>query len=166
MGLDAMIFIGCLVYTWGNRVKTSIYVHGWQTQGKEKNQWNVVLIVVVQSLSCVWPHGLQHTGLPILHYLPEFPQTHVHWVDDAVQPSHPLFPPSPSALNLSQHQGTFQWVGSLHQVAKYWSFSISPSNECSGLISFRIDWFDLLAVWGETESIRCINTERFTVRNL
>ena len=83
-------------------------------------------------------------GFPILHCLLEFAQTHVHLVDDSIQPSHPLSPPSP-ALNLSQHQGLFQRVGSLHQ---YWSFSfsVSPSNEYSGLISFRIDWFDLLAV--------------------
>ena len=57
-------------------------------------------------------------GFPVLHYLLEFAQTHVHWVRDAIQPSHPLLPPSPLALNLSQHQGLFQWVGSPHQVAK------------------------------------------------
>ena len=57
-------------------------------------------------------------GLLVLHYLPEFAQIHVHWVNDAIQPSHPLLPPSPPALNLSQHHGLFQWVGSLHQVAK------------------------------------------------
>ena len=65
------------------------------------------------------PHGLQHTpGFPVLHHLPEFAQTHVHWVSDAIQPSHSLLSPSPSAFNLSQYQGFFQWVGSLHQVAK------------------------------------------------
>ena len=57
-------------------------------------------------------------GFPVLHYLPEFAQTHVHWVGDAIQPSHPLLSPSPSALNLSQHQGLFPWVGSSHQVAE------------------------------------------------
>ena len=56
-------------------------------------------------------------GFPLLHHLPEFAQTHV-WVDDVIQPSHPLSLPSPPALNLSQHQGLFPWVGSLHQVAK------------------------------------------------
>ena len=73
-----------------------------------------------------------------------------HGGSDAIQPSHPLSSPSPPIFNLSQHQGLFQWVGSWHQVAKYWSFSfsISPSNEYSGLISFRVDWFDLLAVQG------------------
>ena len=87
---------------------------------------------VVQSLSCVWlcnPMDCSTQGFPVLHYLPELAQTHVHWVSDAIQPSHPLSSPSPLALNLFQHQGLFQWVGSSHQVAKvldlqlqYWSF--------------------------------------------
>ena len=57
-------------------------------------------------------------GFPVLHHLPEFAQTHVHWVSDVIQPSHPLSPPSPPAFNLSQHQGLFQWVCSSHQMAK------------------------------------------------
>ena len=57
-------------------------------------------------------------GFPVFHYLPEFVQTHVHWISDAIQPSHSLSPASPPALNLSKHQGLFQWVGFLHQVAK------------------------------------------------
>ena len=61
-------------------------------------------------------------GFPVLHCLLEFAQTQVHWVSDAIQPSHPLSPPSPPALNLSQHQGLFQWVGSSHQVAKVLEF--------------------------------------------
>ena len=64
------------------------------------------------------PHGLQHTGFPVLQHLPEFAQTHAHRVSDAIQPSHPLSSPSPPALNLSQHQGLFQWVGSSHQMAR------------------------------------------------
>ena len=57
-------------------------------------------------------------GFPVLPYLPRFAQTQVHWVDDAIQPSHPLLLPSPPAVNLSQHQGLFQWVGSSHQVTR------------------------------------------------
>ena len=57
-------------------------------------------------------------GFLVLHYLPEFVQTHVHWVGDAIEPSHPLLPSSPFTFNLSQHQGLFQWVSILHQVAK------------------------------------------------
>ena len=72
------------------------------------------------------PHGPQHTRpspvhhqhIPVHHKLPEFTQTHVNWVGDAIQPSHPWSSPSPPALNLSQHQGLFKWVSSLHQVAK------------------------------------------------
>ena len=97
--------------------------------------------------------GCSIPGLPVLHYLPEFAQTHVHWVDDAVQPSHPLLPLSPPALNLSHHQGLFQGVGSSHQGPKYWSFSFSISPSNSGLISFRIDWFDLLAIQGTVKSL-------------
>ena len=87
-------------------------------------------------------------GLHVYHQLPEFTQTHVHWVGNATQPSHPLSSPSPPAPNPSQHHGLFQWVNSSHEVAKYWSFSfsVSPSNEHPGLISFRMDWLDLLAV--------------------
>ena len=55
---------------------------------------------------------------PVLHCHPKFAQTHVHWVSDTIQPSYPLSPPSPPALNLSEHQSCFQWVGSMHQVAK------------------------------------------------
>ena len=77
--------------------------------------------VVVQSLSHLWlfaTHGLQHARLPVLQCVPEFVQTHVHWVSDAIQPSHPLSSPSLPSFNLSQHQGLFRWVGSSHQVAK------------------------------------------------
>ena len=63
-------------------------------------------------------------GLPVHHQLPEFTQTHVHRVGDAIQPSHPLSAPSPPALNLSQHQGLFQRVSSLHQVAKILEFQL------------------------------------------
>ena len=93
-------------------------------------------------------------GLPVHHQLPEFTQTHVHWVGDAIQPSHPLLSPSPPAFNLSQHLAIFKWISSSFRWPKYWSFSfsISPSNEYLGLISFRMDWLDLLAVQGTPES--------------
>ena len=84
----------------------------------------------------VGPHG--HTpGFPVLHHLPEFTQTHVHRVSDAIQPSHPLSSPSPPAPNLSQHQGLFQWVSSSHQVAKGLEFQLQHLNsfvpKCHGL---------------------------------
>ena len=94
-------------------------------------------------------------GLPVHHQLPESTQTHVHWVGDATQPSHPLSSPSPPALNLSQHQGLFKWSDLCIRWPKYWSFSfsISPSNEQPGLISFRMDWLDLLAVQGTLKGL-------------
>ena len=94
-------------------------------------------------------------GLPVHHQLKEFTQTHVHWVGDAIQSSHPLLSPSPPAFNLSQHQCLFKWVSSLYQVAKVleFCFNISSSNEHSGLISFRMDWLELLAVQGTLKSL-------------
>ena len=93
-------------------------------------------------------------GFPVLQDLPELAQTQVHWVGDAIQPSHPLSSPSP-APNPSQHQGLFQWVNSLHEVAKVLEFQLqhSPSNEHPGLISFRMDWMDLLAVQRTLKSL-------------
>ena len=87
-------------------------------------------------------------GFSVCHPLPEPTQTHVHGVNDAIQPSHPLSSPSPPAFNLSQHQGLSKQSGLRIRWPKYWSFSfsISPSNEYSGLIFFRMDWFDRLPV--------------------
>ena len=102
------------------------------------------------------PMDYSTLGLPVHHQLLEFTQTHVHWVTDAIQPSHPLLSPSPPTFNLSQHQGLFQWVSFFRiRWPKYWSFSfnISPSNEYSELISFKIDWLDLLAVQGTLKNL-------------
>ena len=86
------------------------------------------------------PTNCRTPGLPVHPQLPESTQTHVHQVGDAIQPSYLLSSPSAPALNLSRHQGLFQWVSSSHQGPKYWSFSfrISPSNEYSGLISIGL----------------------------
>ena len=103
----------------------------------------------------LWPNE-QHTRLPnILHHLLDLAQTHLQWVGDAIQPFHPLSFPSPPAFNLSQHQ-VFSNESVLHiRWPKYWSFSysISPSKKYSGLISFRIDWFDLCAVQETLKSL-------------
>ena len=76
-------------------------------------------------------------------------------IELSIQPSHPMSSPSPPTFNLSQHQGIFKWVISSHQVAKVLelSFNISPSNEHRGLISFRMDWLDLLAIQGTHKSL-------------
>ena len=94
-------------------------------------------------------------GFPVHHQLPELTQTQVHCVCDAIQPSHPLSSPSPPAFNLSQHQGLSNESALRIRWPKDWSFSfnISPSNEHAGLISFRMDWFDLLAVQGTLKSL-------------
>ena len=77
-------------------------------------------------------------GFPVLHCLPELAQIHVHWVGDAIQLSHPLLPPSPPALNVSQHQGLFQWVSSSHQVAKVLEFKLQhQSIQCVFRVDFR-----------------------------
>ena len=119
----------------------------------EKMLWRVCCHSVAQScptfcdpMDCLTP------GLPVLHYLPEFAQTHIHWIGDAIQPSHPLLPTSPPAFSIrvfSNHLAL--WI----RWSKYWSFSfsISPSNEYSGLTSFRINWSALLAIQGTLKSL-------------
>ena len=107
-------------------------------------------------------------GLPIHHQLQEFTQTHVHQVSDAIQPSHPLsspFPPPsifPSIRVLSNESVL------LIRRSKYWSFSfnISPSNEYSGLISFRIDWLDILAVQGTLKSLLQHHSSKASIHRL
>ena len=123
-----------------------------------KGQWQYwkhthkSLVQLLSHVRLCDPMDCSMLGFPVLHYLQEFGQTHVHWVSEAIQPSHPLSPPDP-ALNLSQHPGLCQWV-SIKRL-KYWSFSfsISPFNEYSGLISFGMGWFDLLAVQGTLGSL-------------
>ena len=107
----------CVPFPW--RVTFTLYL--------EVCTFCLEFVVVVQLLSHVQlchPMDYSTPGLPILLYLPEFAQTHVHWVGDAIQPFHPLSSPSPPALNVSQHQGLFQWVGSAHQVAKVLEFQL------------------------------------------
>ena len=101
------------------------------------------------------PMNCSTPGLPVHHQLLESTQTYVHWVGDAFQSSHLLSSPSPLALNLSQHQGLYNESTLSIRWPKYWSFSfsISPTNEHPGLISFGMDWLDLLAVQGTLKSL-------------
>ena len=113
------------------------------------------------------PWTVQHARLPCPSST-ELAQTHVHRVSDAIQPSHPLSSPSP-AFNLSHHQGFFlmSWFfASDGQSTGSFSFSISPSNEYSGLLSFRIDWFDLLAVQGTLKSFLQNQSSKTSVLSL
>ena len=100
-------------------------------------------------------------GFSVLHNLPEFAQTHVHWISDTIQPSRLLFPSSHSGFNLSQHQGLFKEAPVQIRWPKYWSFSfsISPSKEYSGLLSFLIDWLDLLGVLETLKSLQYYNSK-------
>ena len=117
----------------------------------------IYIVVAVQSLSCVWllatPWTAAHQS-SLSSTISEFAQTHVHLVNDAIQPSYPLLHPSP-ALNLFQHGGFPSELTVCIRCPKYWSFSfnISPSDEYSRLISFRIYWFDLLAVQSILKSL-------------
>ena len=98
-------------------------------------------------------NGLKHTaGFPVLYHLLELAQTHVHWVSDVIQPSHPLSSPSPPVFNISQHQGLFQWVGSSQQVAK--GLELQLQHQSFQWI-FKVDflWFDLLAVQGTLRNL-------------
>ena len=114
----------------------------------------------VSSLAQSWPTlcdpmDCSTPGLSVHQQLLEFTQTHLHWVGDDIQTSHPLSSPSPPAFNLSQHQGFSNESALWIRWPKHWSFSfnISPSNEHSGLISFRMDWLDLLAVQRTLKSL-------------
>ena len=109
--LRTMVISPCFMYCFPPPMR-------WDHLYMTKKSWKWI---VVQSLSCVQLSAtlLNHSipASPVLQYLPEFAQIHVHWVSDAIQPSHLLSSPSP-ALNLSQHHGLFQWISSSHQVAK------------------------------------------------
>ena len=101
------------------------------------------------------PMDCSMPGLPVHQQLLEFTQTHLHWVGDDIQPSHPLLSPSLPAFNLSQHQGFSNKSALQIRWPKHWSFSfnISPSNDHSGLISFRMEWLDLLVVQGTLKNL-------------
>ena len=111
---------------------------------------------VTQLCPTLWdPIDCSTPGFPVLHYLLEFAQVHVHWINDAIQPSHPLLLTSPPAFKFSQYQVFSNELALCIRWPKYWSFSfsISPSSEYSGLISFMMDWFDLFAVQGSLKSL-------------
>ena len=113
----------------------------------------VLLSSVAQScLTLCDPMNRSMPGLPVHHQLPEFTQTHVHQVSDAIQPSHPLPSPSPPAPNPTSIRVFSNESTLLMRWPKYWSFSIIPSKEIPGLI-FRMDWLDLLAVLGTLKSL-------------
>ena len=114
--------------------------HSWYNNNSDNQFSSVSHVQLCNSMNCSMP------GLPVHHQLPEFTQTHVHWVTDAIQPSHPLLSLSPPALILPSIQ-VFSNESAFHiRWPMYWSFSfnISPSNEHPGPVSFRVDWLDPL----------------------
>ena len=125
---DYSVFIGVQVY---NESKDSQALNALQRKNSNSVQFSSSIVS-----DYLQPHNLQHARPPCHHQLSESTQTHVHCVGDTIQPSHPLLSPSPPAFNLSQHQGLFKWVSSLHQVAKVLaSASVLPMN--------IQDWFPL-----------------------
>ena len=146
-----------LLFSWAPKsLCTVTAVMKWKdTCSMEGKLWqtSVQFSSVTQSCPTLCnPMDSSMPGLPVHPQLPEYTQTHVHWVSDAIQPSHPrplLLPPSifPSIRVFSSESALhIRWP-------KYWSFIISPSSEYPGLIFFRIDWFDLLAVQGTLKSL-------------
>ena len=110
-------WVGKIPWRW-ERLPTLVF---WP--GEFHGLYSSVQFICSVVSNSLWPHGLQHTRLPVHHQLPEFTQTHVHCVSDAIQPSHTLLSPPP-AFNLSQHQGLFKWMSSSHQVAKVSEFQL------------------------------------------
>ena len=129
---------------------------GYSLQGHSEVDTTEVMFISVQSRPTLCdPMNRSTPGLPVHYQLPEFTQIHVHRVSDAIPPSHPRSSPSPPAPNPSQHQSLFHESSLRMRWPKYWSFSFSiiPSKEIPGLISFRMDWSDLLAVRGTFKSL-------------
>ena len=125
-----------------------LFIYGWRVDIKVRSMERCCCSVAWSCLTLCDPVDCSTPGFLVLHHLPELAYTHVHWLGDAIQLSHPLLSSSPPTF-------IFRWISILsNELAlrirwpKYWSFSftISPSNEYSGLISFRMDWLDLLAV--------------------
>ena len=129
-------------------------LHAQVTSSHSKTSYCSCSVVKSHPTLCN-PMDCSTPGFPVLHYLPEFAQTHVHRVSDAIQPSYPLSPPSLPVFNLSQIKVFYSESALGIRWPKYWSFSfsMSPFNEHSGLIFLRIDWFDLLAAQGTLKSL-------------
>ena len=147
--LKALIWGYCFSVEWADSIEPRA------TKEKRKND----LLIWFSSVTLPYPTlcdlmDCSTPGLPVHHQLPESSQTQVHWLSDAIQPSHPLSPPSPP-LNLSSIRVFSNESVLPIRWPKYWSFSfsISPSNEYSGLIYFRMDWLDLLVVQGTFKSL-------------
>ena len=155
----AICFLYDIIHVLSYLPSYSIQVHWLRTKcWPKQNEISIYLFSRWVASDSLRRHGLQHARLPRPSFL-EFAHIQVHWVDDAIQLSHPLLSTSPFSFSLCQHQGLFQWVGSSNLVAKVLelSFSFSPFSEYLRLISYRIDWFDLLAVQGTIYYLRLLH---------
>ena len=145
-GCTTIYFICWLTLTFSNREQSGY-------KGFVPVFSSVQFSLVAQSCPTLCdPMNRSTPGLPVHHQLPEFTQTHVHRVGNAIQPSRPLSP-SPPAPNPSQHQGLFQWVNSSREVAKVLEFQLQHQSFQWIPISFGMDWLDLLAVQGTLKSL-------------
>ena len=126
------------------------------------NKWgsDQIRSVTQLCLTLCDPMNRSMPGLPVHHQLPEFTQTHVHRVSDAIQPSHPLSSPIPPSIRAFSNESTLRM-----RWPKYWtfSFSIIPFKEIPGLISFRMDWLDLLAAQGTLKSLLQHHSSKATI---
>ena len=131
----------CNVIKWDNRNSVKSYMNVW---GKEYVLNRAPLCCCSVAKLCPThfnPMDWDTPGFPVLHHLLAVAQTHFHWVSDAIWPSHPLLPLSPSIFNLSQHEGLFQWVSSLHQVTKVLELQLQHhSFPCIFMVDFLSDW--------------------------
>ena len=133
-----------------------LWSHSCEFLYSEMDSSGVQFSSVAQScLTLCHPMDCSMPGFPVHHQLPELALTHVHQVCDAIQSCHPLLSPSPPAFNLSQYQGLSQWISSLHQVGKILELQLQHQSFqwIFRTVSFRIDWFDLLAVQGTLKSL-------------
>ena len=146
---DHLIFLSFLSSK-TRRKHTKLQIWVMSTETPLFVRWDKLSVQFSRSVmsNSLQPHELQHARLPYLHYLPEFAQTHVHWVNDAIQLSHPLSPPSPPASMFSSIRVFSSESALCIGWSNYWrfNFSIVSSNEYSGFNFFKIDWFDLLVV--------------------
>ena len=148
----------CLIPVSGRALEKEMASHysilSWEIQWTEKPGGPQSSPVQFSCSNSLHPIDCSMPSLPVHHQLPEFTQTHVHWVSDAIQSSHPLSSNSPPVVYLSQHQGLFKWVSSSHQVAKVLEFQLQHQFfQWIFRADFLMDWLDLLAVQGTLKSL-------------
>ena len=154
--------VSCLLLSWSYTISSHYLLIINETWKRYQNVTTVIMMYVnsilltnVLQFSSSNAMNCSMPGLPVYHQLPEFTQTRVHWVSDAIQPSHPLSSPLTSHSIFPSVRGLSSESTLRMRWPKYWSFSfnISPSNEHPGLVSFRMDWLDLIAVQGTLQSL-------------